>query len=34
MSYNYYLEEEDYDKKESINNYLQLFDKYEKEIPS
>ena len=34
MSYNYYSEEEDYNKKESINNYWQLFSKYEKEEPS
>ena len=34
MSYNYYLEEEEYDKKETINNYWELFSKYEKEVPT
>ena len=34
MSYNYYLEEEEYGQKESINRYCQIFFKYGKETPS
>ena len=34
MSLNYYNEEEDYKKEESVNNYKDLFISYEKELPS
>ena len=34
MSLNLYIEEEDYKKEESINNYKDLFIPYEKEKPS